>query len=84
VLPGIDFVVGHSLHDSIHDEPEFEDKSFYLWFSVEDTGRVCLWTKRVVSSLASLKAHLVLRKSMAVRTRPPSIWSISQSLRDYR
>jgi signal transduction histidine kinase len=39
VLPGIDFVVGHSLHDSIHDEPEFEDKSFYLWFSVEDTGR---------------------------------------------
>jgi CheY-like chemotaxis protein len=39
VVPGIDFVVAHSLHDSVHDEPEFEDRSFYLWFSVEDTGR---------------------------------------------
>jgi CheY-like chemotaxis protein len=39
VIPGINFVVAHSLHDSVHDKPEFEDKSFYLWFSVEDTGR---------------------------------------------
>jgi signal transduction histidine kinase len=39
VLPGIDFVVAHSLHDCVYDEPEFEDSSFYLWFSVEDTGR---------------------------------------------
>jgi CheY-like chemotaxis protein len=39
VLPGIDFVVAHSLHDFVYDEPEFEDSSFYLWFSVEDTGR---------------------------------------------
>jgi CheY-like chemotaxis protein len=39
IVPGIDFVVTHSLHDSVHGEPEFEDRSFYLWFSVEDTGR---------------------------------------------
>jgi signal transduction histidine kinase len=39
VLPEIDFVVGHSLHDSVYDEPEFGYDSFYLWFSVEDTGR---------------------------------------------
>ncbi|KAI4836100.1 hypothetical protein E4T44_08450 [Aureobasidium sp. EXF-8845] len=39
VLPGIDFVVGHSLHDSVYDKSESDDRSFYLWFSVEDTGR---------------------------------------------
>lgn len=39
VLPNIDFVVAHSLHDSIYDTPEYSDQSFYLWFSVTDTGR---------------------------------------------
>ncbi|KAG9643713.1 putative histidine kinase HHK19p, partial [Aureobasidium melanogenum] len=39
VLPNIDFVVAHSLHDSVYDDPKFESQSFYLWFSVEDTGR---------------------------------------------
>lgn len=39
VLPHIDFVVAHSLHDSVYDDPKFEPQSFYLWFSVEDTGR---------------------------------------------
>ncbi|KAG9953342.1 putative histidine kinase HHK19p, partial [Aureobasidium melanogenum] len=39
VLPEIDFVVAHSLHDSVYDDPKFESQSFYLWFSVEDTGR---------------------------------------------
>lgn len=39
VVPGIDFVVAHSLQDSVHEKPEFEERSFYLWFSVEDTGR---------------------------------------------
>lgn len=39
VLPDIDFVVAHSLHDSVYDSAEFESHSFYLWFTVEDTGR---------------------------------------------
>ncbi|KAI5206765.1 hypothetical protein E4T39_02303 [Aureobasidium subglaciale] len=39
VLPDIDFVGAHSLHDCLYDDPEFESRSFYLWFSVEDTGR---------------------------------------------
>lgn len=39
VLPHIDFVDAHSLHDSVYDDPKFEPQSFYLWFSVEDTGR---------------------------------------------
>ncbi|KAK6003602.1 hypothetical protein QM012_009373 [Aureobasidium pullulans] len=39
VLPHVDFVVAHSLHDSVYDDPKFEPQSFYLWFSVEDTGR---------------------------------------------
>jgi signal transduction histidine kinase len=39
VLPNIDFVVAHSLHDSVYDDPKFESQSFYIWFSVEDTGR---------------------------------------------
>ncbi|KAI5203274.1 hypothetical protein E4T38_05252 [Aureobasidium subglaciale] len=38
VLPNIDFVVAHSLHDGLYDDPQFEPHSFYLWFSVEDTG----------------------------------------------
>ncbi|KAI4760995.1 hypothetical protein E4T52_04308 [Aureobasidium sp. EXF-3400] len=39
VVPGIDFVVAHTLHESVYDEAEFKESSFYLWFSVEDTGR---------------------------------------------
>jgi len=38
-VPGIDFVVAHTLHESVYDEAEFKESSFYLWFSVEDTGR---------------------------------------------
>lgn len=39
VVPGIDFVVAHTLHESVYDDQQFKDSSFYLWFSVEDTGR---------------------------------------------
>jgi len=39
VIPGIDFVVAHTLHESVYDDQQFKDSSFYLWFSVEDTGR---------------------------------------------
>ena len=39
VVPGIDFVVAHTLHESVYDDQQFEDSSFYLWFSVEDSGR---------------------------------------------
>lgn len=39
VVPGIDFVVAHTLHESIYNDHQYQDSSFYLWFSVEDTGR---------------------------------------------
>lgn len=35
----VDFALSHSMRDSIYDTIEFADNTFYLWFTVHDTGR---------------------------------------------
>ena len=35
----VDFALSHSIRDSIYDMTDYADTSFYIWFSVRDTGR---------------------------------------------
>jgi len=35
----VDFALLHSTRDSIYDMAEFADSAFYIWFTVQDTGR---------------------------------------------